>query len=157
MVESPGPEAQTSAGEAAHDMLTLTSDIVAAYVAHNPLSADRLAQTIAAVHQSLAGLGQTPPGDHAPPRPAVPVRRSVTPEYLVCLEDGRRLKMLKRHLRAAYNLTPDEYRARWGLPASYPMVAPNYAARRSAQAKKIGLGRDKRPLTLRKRPGSAPD
>jgi len=141
-------------GSDKRDMLALTTNIVVAYMAHNPVAAERLADTISTVHHSLAGLDQNV--NRSRPRPAVPVRRSIMPDYLVCLEDGRRMKMLKRHLRAAYNLTPDEYRRKWGLPASYPMVAPNYAAKQSAQAKKIGLGqhrgRDQRGLTLCKPP-----
>ncbi|TWB45826.1 MucR family transcriptional regulator [Nitrospirillum pindoramense] len=121
-----------------------TADIVAAYVSNNLIRAEELASLIQATYATVTGLGQAAPAAAAEPEkltPAVPIRRSVTPEYIVCLEDGRKLKMLKRHLRTAYNLTPDEYRARWGLPADYPMVAPAYAEKRSGLAKSIGLGK----------------
>jgi predicted transcriptional regulator len=124
------------------EMLRMAANIVAAYVAHNPLPVSQITEIINTVYNSLRGIsgGAVAPSPESL-KPAVPVRRSVTPEYLVCLEDGKKLKMLKRHLRAAYGLTPDEYRAKWGLPPDYPMVAPNYAAQRSDFAKKIGLGR----------------
>ncbi|HXQ09533.1 MAG TPA: MucR family transcriptional regulator [Caulobacteraceae bacterium] len=122
-------------------LLGLTAEIVAAYVAENNLPVDAIATLISSVHEALAGLGKAPPVQPERRRPAVPISRSVQHDYIVCLEDGRRLKMLKRYLRARYNLSPEEYRRRWGLPADYPMVAPVYAARRSAFAKKIGLGR----------------
>jgi predicted transcriptional regulator len=124
------------------EMLRMTVNIVAAYVANNPLPVTQISEIISSVFHSLRGLSGGVVGAMSEaPKPAVPVRRSVTPEYLICLEDGKKLKMLKRHLRAAYNMTPDEYRAKWGLPIDYPMVAPNYAAQRSDFAKKIGLGR----------------
>ena len=120
----------------------MAAEIVSAYVSRNALTSDQIPGLIKSVHTSLARLQD---GDasarQAAPKPAVSIRRSVTPDYIVCLEDGKRLKMLKRHLRTTYNLTPEEYRAKWGLAADYPMVAPNYAAQRSAFAKKIGLGR----------------
>ena len=117
-------------------------DIVAAYVGNNSVPAAQVPEVIQTVYKSLNALeGESAEPKGEPPKPAVSVRRSVTPEYIVCLEDGKKLKMLKRHLRAAYDMTPDEYRAKWGLPADYPMVAPNYAAQRSDFAKKIGLGR----------------
>jgi len=122
-------------------LLGLTAEIVAAYVAENNLPVDAIATLISSVHEALAGLGKAPPVQPERRRPALPISRSVQHDYIVCLEDGRRLKMLKRYLRARYNLSPEEYRRRWGLPADYPMVAPVYAARRSAFAKKIGLGR----------------
>jgi predicted transcriptional regulator len=107
-----------------------------------------LPRLIATVHETLAKLGTE---EAAPrPEPAVPIKQSVKPEYIVCLDDGKKLKMLKRHLRTAYNMTPDDYRTRWGLPSDYPMVAPNYAKQRSALAKKIGLGR--KPGTKAKQP-----
>ncbi|MFQ5773912.1 MAG: MucR family transcriptional regulator [Kiloniellaceae bacterium] len=118
----------------------MTADVVAAYVRKNPLPANDLPAVISAVHGSLASLDGTGEREAEPPKPAVPVRKSVTPEYIVCLEDGRKLKMLKRHLRTVYNMSPDEYRAKWQLGPDYPMVAPNYAKRRSEFAKKIGLG-----------------
>ena len=125
-------------------MLRMAVDIVAAYVGNNSVPASQVPDVINTVYGSLTSLnGTTSDSQAEPPKPAVSVRRSVHPDYLVCLEDGKKLKMLKRHLRAAYNMTPDEYRAKWGLPADYPMVAPNYAAQRSEFAKKIGLGRKK--------------
>jgi predicted transcriptional regulator len=128
---------------AEQELLRMTADVVAAYVSNNALPTTQMAEVISAVYGSLRGLeaqiAEPPP---EPLKPAVPPRRSVTPDYLICLEDGKRLKMLKRHLRTTYNLSPDEYRARWGLQPDYPMVAPNYAAQRSEFAKKIGLGRE---------------
>ena len=121
------------------DLLALTADIVASHVANNPVAVQDLPQLIQQVYAALAGVGATAVAKERPV-PAVPVRRSVTPDCIVCLEDGKKLKMLKRHLKTRYNLTPEEYRERWGLPADYPMVAPNYAKQRSALAKKIGLG-----------------
>lgn len=123
-------------------LLRMTADIVSAYVSKNVLPAQQISEVIVTVFSSLTGLNAAP-RDTAPEplKPAVPIRKSVTPEYIVCLEDGKKLKMLKRHLRSTYNMSPDEYRARWGLPADYPMVAPNYAAQRSEFAKRIGLGR----------------
>jgi predicted transcriptional regulator len=121
------------------DLLSCTSEIVAAHVSNNSVPREELPHLIREVYDALAGL--TGAGARADRRePAVPVKKSVTPDYIVCLEDGKQLKMLKRHLMTAYNMTPDEYRERWGLPADYPMVAPNYAKRRSSLAKKIGLG-----------------
>jgi predicted transcriptional regulator len=127
---------------AEEELLRMTADVVAAYVSNNTLPTAQLAEVINAVYTSLKSLeGQSVEAQLEPLKPAVPVRKSVTPDYLVCLEDGKKLKMLKRHLRSTYNMTPDEYRAKWGLPADYPMVAPNYAEQRSEFAKKIGLGR----------------
>lgn len=121
-------------------LITLTSDIVAAHVSNNSLSADEIPSLIKNVYGALSGL--TGDGNTAPlPEPAVSIRASVKPDYIVCLEDGKKLKMLKRHLKTAYDMTPEEYRARWNLPADYPMVAPNYAEKRRELAKKIGLGR----------------
>ena len=122
------------------EILKLVTEIVSAYVSKNPVAAEDLPNVIKSVHATLGGFqsGETP----IPSRtPAVPVKKSVTPDYIVCLEDGRKLKMLKRYLRAQYGLTPEAYRAKWNLPADYPMTAPNYAARRSAFAKEIGLGK----------------
>lgn len=121
-------------------LLYLTAQIVAAYAAHNQVTPEMLLQLVGSVYGALAGSGQQPAED-AKPEPAVPVRRSVFPDHIVCLEDGKKLKMLKRHLMSTYGMTPEQYRAKWSLSASYPMVAPNYAERRSALAKKIGLGR----------------
>lgn len=120
----------------------MTSDIVASFVAHNPVTTDGLPDIIRSVYRtvaSLSGSGDSRTDDR--PKPAVPVSRSVTPDYIVCLEDGRKLKMLKRYLRSHYDMSPEEYRRRWGLSADYPMVAPAYTERRSAFAKKIGLGK----------------
>src|SRR3954452_13397917 len=124
------------------DLLRMTADVVAAYVSNNTLATAQLADVINAVYKSLRGLeGQVSDMPSEPLKPAVPIRKSITPEYLICLEDGKRLKMLKRHLRSTYNLSPDEYRTKWGLPPDYPMAAPKYAEQRSEFAKKIDLGR----------------
>ena len=121
------------------ELIAWTADIVAAHVQNNSVAISDLPQLIKTVHESLAGLSGDSPAEK--PQPAVSVRRSVTPDYIVCLEDGRKLKMLKRHLATAYGMTPEDYREKWGLPADYPMVAPNYAKQRSSLAKKIGLGK----------------
>jgi len=121
------------------DLLELTTKIVAAHVANNSVAVADLPHLIQEVYRTLSSVGTTQPIPERP-QPAVPVKRSVTPDYIICLEDGKKLKMLKRHLKTAYNMTPEEYRERWGLPADYPMVAPNYAQHRSSLAKKIGLG-----------------
>jgi predicted transcriptional regulator len=135
--------AETAAPKLAEEeLLRMTADVVAAYVSNNTLPTTQLAEVINAVYSSLRSLeSQSAEPPTEPMKPAVPIRKSVTPDFLVCLEDGKKLKMLKRHLRSTYNMTPDEYRAKWGLPADYPMVAPNYAEQRSEFAKKIGLGR----------------
>ncbi len=122
-------------------LITLTSDIVAAHVSNNDVAVADLPGLITNVYSALASLGQTALVVEDKPEPAVSIRASVKPDYIVCLEDGKKLKMLKRYLRTNYNMTPEEYRARWGLPADYPMVAPNYAETRRDLAKKIGLGR----------------
>ena len=118
--------------------LELVSKIVSAYVSKNSLTPSELPQLIKTVHEALKTPDQVAASR---PEPAVPIKKSVHPDYVICLEDGMKLKMLKRHLRASYDMSPDEYRQRWGLPADYPMVAPKYAAVRSELAKKIGLGR----------------
>ena len=124
------------------ELLRMTAEVVSAYVSNNTLATGQLGDVIQSVYNSLRTLeGQAAEPPSEPLRPAVPVRKSVTPEFLICLEDGKKLKMLKRHLRSTYNLTPDEYRSKWGLAQDYPMVAPKYAAQRSEFAKKIGLGR----------------
>ena len=125
------------------DVLRMAVDIVSAYVANNTVPAGQVPEVINTVYNSLTSLDGKGQAAAEPAKPAISVRRSVTPGYIVCLEDGKKLKMLKRHLRAAYDMSPEEYRVKWGLPADYPMVAPNYAAQRSAFAKKIGLGRKK--------------
>jgi predicted transcriptional regulator len=124
-------------------ILELTGHIVAAYVAHNATASDSLSALIKSMYTTLIGLSRESQASSEDPKPAVPIKRSVTPDYIICLEDGRRLKMLKRHLRSRYKMSPTDYRAKWGLSADYPMVAPNYSERRSAFAKKIGLGRGK--------------
>jgi predicted transcriptional regulator len=134
-------EATTTAKIADEDFLRMTADVVAAYVSNNALPTQQLAEIIGAVYSSLRSLDVHADAKHEPLKPAVPIRKSITPEYLICLEDGKKLKMLKRHLRSTYSMTPDDYRIKWSLSADYPMVAPNYAAQRSAFAKKIGLGR----------------
>jgi len=122
-------------------VLRMTTTVVAAYLRKHPLPSTQIADIIAAVYRSLKTLEGGGDGLATAQKPAVPVRKSIHADYLVCLEDGKKLKMLKRHLRSSYNLTPDQYRQKWGLPPDYPMVAPNYADQRSAFAKKIGLGR----------------
>jgi predicted transcriptional regulator len=125
-------------------LITLTSDIVAAHVSNNSVAVSDLPVLIQNVHSALAGLSATPVAPEIKPEPAVSVRSSVKPDYIVCLEDGKKLKMLKRHLMTHYQMTPDDYRAKWNLPADYPMVAPNYAEQRRTLAKKIGLGTKRR-------------
>ena len=122
------------------DLLSQATDIVTAYVSNNAISAADLPGLLKIVHSKLGELA-VEGSNAARPEPAVPIKKSVTDHYIICLEDGAKLKMLKRYLRTRYDLSPDEYRARWGLPADYPMVAPEYARRRSDFAKKIGLGK----------------
>jgi predicted transcriptional regulator len=122
------------------DVLGLTAQIVAAHVGNNAVPAGELASLIQHVYRTLSGVGHETVVEDTKPAPAVPVKKSVFPDHLICLEDGKKLKMLKRHLKTAYDMTPEQYRERWGLAADYPMVAPNYARHRSALAKKIGLG-----------------
>lgn len=132
---------QASKAPSSGQLLRMTADVVAAYVSKNPLPANDLPSVISTVHLSLSGLDPEKQQSAEAAKPAVPIKKSVTPDFIVCLEDGKKLKMLKRHLRTAYNLSPDEYRAKWQLGPDYPMVAPNYAKRRSQFAKDIGLGR----------------
>lgn len=135
-------EAQNGEQNQRSALLTMTAEVVSAYASNNLLAPAQLSEVISTVFTTLAGLERSGGGEKAEAlKPAVPLRKSITPDYIVCLEDGKKLKMLKRHLRSTYNMTPDEYRAKWGLPPDYPMVAPNYAEQRSAFAKKIGLGR----------------
>jgi predicted transcriptional regulator len=122
------------------DLLALTTEIVAAHVSNNTVAVSDLPLLIQQVYQSLSRIGHVEPASPERPLPAISVKKSVTPDYIICLEDGKKLKMLKRHLKTAYNMSPEEYRERWGLPADYPMVAPNYAKQRSKLAKEIGLG-----------------
>lgn len=139
-------------------VLRLTAQIVAAHVEHNSVQAEALPNLIEKVYQTLRDVGQAPP-EPTKLVPAVPIKQSIKPEYIICLEDGKKLKMLKRHLMTAYKLTPAQYRSRWGLPADYPMVAPSYAKVRSSLAKKIGLGRksgESPPRAPAKRRAKAP-
>ena len=122
-------------------IIALTADIVAAHVGNNSVSVSDLPAIIAGVHAALTGLGTPAVIPPVKQEPAVPIRSSVKPDFIVCLEDGKKMKMLKRHLMTAYGMTPDAYRAKWGLPADYPMVAPAYAETRRTLAVKIGLGR----------------
>ncbi len=126
------------------ELLSLTSDIVAAHVSNNTVGVSDLPGLIEQVYKTLASVGGA--GDAAAdrPTPAVPIKKSITPDFIICLEDGKKLKMLKRHLKTAYDMTPDDYRERWGLASDYPMVAPNYAKQRSKLAKAIGLGTQQR-------------
>ncbi|MFN4025575.1 MAG: MucR family transcriptional regulator [Hyphomonas sp.] len=123
------------------EVLSMTVEIVASYVANNSVQSSALPELIKAVHATIASLGEAAPVRTQPQKPAVPIAKSVAPEYIICLEDGRKLKMLKRYLRTRFDMTPEEYREKWGLPADYPMVAPNYAKLRSKHAKQIGLGK----------------
>ncbi len=132
-------------------LITLTSDIVAAHVSNNDVDVADLPSLITNVYNALANLGEKVEVEVPKPQPAVAIRNSIKPDYIVCLEDGKKLKMLKRYLRTNYNMTPEEYRARWDLAADYPMVAPNYAEKRRELAKKIGLGR-KPGTVMRPRP-----
>ena len=125
--------------QASQNMLGLTAQIVSAHVSNNSVPPDALPSLINDVYRTLSGVGKEPAQPDRP-QPAVPVKKSVFPDHIICLEDGKKLKMLKRHLKTAYNTTPEQYRERWGLPPDYPMVAPNYARHRSSLAKKIGLG-----------------
>ncbi len=128
------------------DLLNLTTEIVSAHLSNNTVSPADIPSLIEKIYKTLAGVnGDVVPTTSERPQPAVPIRKSVMPDHLVCLEDGKKLKMLKRHLMTAYKMTPEQYRERWGLPADYPMVAPNYARQRSKLAKDIGLGTKGRP------------
>ncbi len=129
--------------EGIDDHLRLTSQIVSAFVSNNPLPADSLPAVIQSVYKSVCSLSRSDDEAAERPKPAVPISRSVTDDHIICLEDGKKLKMLRRYLRSQYNMTPDDYRRRWGLPSDYPMVAPNYAAQRSRFAKEIGLGKSR--------------
>lgn len=124
------------------ELLKMTAEVVAAYLGNNTMPAAEIPEVINMVYGSLRKLDGPAGNSRArAPKAPVPIRKSVTPDYIVCLEDGKKLKMLKRHLRTVYGMSPEEYRAKWGLPSDYPMVAPNYSRQRSAFAKKIGLGR----------------
>lgn len=128
------------ADEIENNRIEYAVEVVSAYVSNNTVPTEDLPQLIERVYSTLTGLGVEVPAKPETPKPVVPINKSVTPDYIICLEDGKRLKMLKRHLKTAYNMTPEEYRDRWGLPGTYPMVAPNYAKQRSKLAKEIGLG-----------------
>lgn len=123
------------------ELLALTSEIVSSHVANNQVEQNQLPDLIQSVYEKLSSLAIPAVQQEEAPVPAVPIKKSVTDDYIICLEDGKKLKMLKRHLMTAYGMTPEEYRAKWGLKADYPMVAPNYALKRQELAKKIGLGR----------------
>jgi predicted transcriptional regulator len=131
---------------AGKNFLDLTADIVSAYVSHNSTPASEIPALISQIHAALLRVsnGRAEVAPLEPAKPAVPVKKSITPDHLVCLEDGKHFKSLKRHLRTQYNMTPEQYRDKWGLPADYPMVAPNYAVARSQLAKKMGLGQQRR-------------
>jgi Predicted transcriptional regulator len=130
----------TDDGAITETLITLTADIVSAHVSNNSVAVSDLPTLIQNVHKALSGLGQTAAEPEVKLEPAVSIRSSIKPDYIVCLEDGKKLKMLKRHLMTHYQMTPEQYRAKWSLPADYPMVAPNYAEQRRSLAKKIGLG-----------------
>jgi predicted transcriptional regulator len=122
------------------NLLGLTARIVSAHVANNPVEYRALPVLIRDIYKTLSHIDQSPTEPAEKPQPFVPIRKSVFPDYIICLEDGKKLKMLKRHLASAYGMTPEQYRQKWGLDANYPMVAPNYAEKRSSLAKQIGLG-----------------
>lgn len=126
------------------NLLALTSNIVSAHLSNNSVSTEEIPALIRKVYGTLANVQQDGPTSSERPQPAVPIKKSVHADYIICLEDGKKLKMLKRHLKTAYNMTPEQYRERWGLPADYPMVAPSYANQRSKLAKDIGLGTSSR-------------
>lgn len=134
----------TEQSEMKETLITLTADIVAAHVSNNSVAVNDLPTLIANVHMALSGLDGPQAQPEVKQEPKVSIRASIKPDFIVCLEDGKKLKMLKRHLMTHYNMTPDQYRAKWGLPADYPMVAPNYAEQRRTLAKKIGLGTKRR-------------
>ena len=128
------------------ELLALTAEIVAAHVGNNAVASPEVGALIQSVFETLGRLATDEPAVTAELTPAVPIRRSVTDDHIVCLEDGKKLKMLKRHLMTAYGMTPEEYRTKWGLPFDYPMVAPSYSAKRKALAMAIGLGRKAKPV-----------
>ena len=123
------------------ELLTLTTEIVSSYLSNNKIETENIAPIIDDIYKTLSNVSSVAPHLAERPQPAVPIKRSITEDFIICLEDGKQLKMLKRHLKTAYNMTPEEYRERWGLPADYPMVAPSYAKKRSSLAKNIGLGK----------------
>ncbi|MAK59387.1 MAG: transcriptional regulator [Ponticaulis sp.] len=132
----------TNSSLEADEIMRMTTDIVASFVANNPVPSDSLPDLIASVHKTVTNLSSKEAAQtQERPKPAVPISRSITDDHIICLEDGKKLKMLKRYLRSHYGMTPEEYRKRWGLPADYPMVAPSYTKKRSDFAKQIGLGK----------------
>jgi len=132
-----GTTSETEFGESLH----LTTNIVAAYVSNNSITAEKIPTLLQEVHDTVKALAAGAAANEGNQTPAVSIKKSITPDFIICLEDGKKLKMLKRYIRTQYGLSPEEYRRKWGLPADYPMVAPNYAKRRSQFAKDIGLGR----------------
>lgn len=134
----------TSHEHSRHELLEMTTEIVASYAGNNSVPIDMIPDVIRSVHDALATASIDDQQKVETPKPSVSIRKSVQPDFIVCLEDGKKLTMLKRHLKTRFGMTPDEYRARWNLPADYPMVAPNYAAKRSELAKSIGLGKKQR-------------
>ena len=157
MQDSSPAATEVSIAETVTPTVALTAQIVTAFLSHNAVAIADLPGVIQSVHRALSDVASPAPAPVAEKLvPAVPIKKSVTPDYIICLEDGKQLKMLKRHLATSYNMTPDDYRVRWGLPPDYPMVAPNYAAQRSSLAKSIGLGRKPAPVVEAapaKRPG----
>ncbi len=142
----PNEDVDTGLEQALESHIDLTTSIVSAYVSHNSVRAADLPELIASVHSALAGLAgpaEAPAAAAAPPTPAVPIKKSVTDDYIICLEDGKKFRSLKRHIGTVYNLSPEQYREKWGLPRDYPMVAPAYSAIRSRLAKDIGLGQQR--------------
>jgi predicted transcriptional regulator len=140
-------------------LLSLTADVVMAYVSNNPLPSAELTDLIASVHTSLVALSsnEATASNAEPQKPAVPIKKSVTPDFIISLEDGKKFKSLKRHLQTKYGLTPAEYREKWNLPSDYPMVAPNYSQERSQLAKNLGLGRKPQPKAKPTQPKAKPD
>ncbi len=149
-VRASNPQDKMSDVASRQQVLSLVAQIVSAHVAHNTVSADALPRLIQTVYSTLSGVGTEAP------QPAVPIKRSVFPDYIICLEDGKKLKMLKRHLQTSYQMTPEQYRERWGLSPEYPMVAPNYAEHRSTLAKQIGLGRKRAAMEPEAPPAPPP-
>jgi len=139
--ESNGPEMTGDSERGEDEILKQVTEIVTAYLSKNTLPPEDVPDLIRSVHATLGGIAGDAPASREAREPAVSIKKSIKPDYIVCLEDGRKLKMLKRYLRARYDMSPDQYRAKWGLPADYPMTAPNYAAKRSEFAKKFGLGK----------------
>lgn len=146
-------ECELADSEGNAKLIELTADIVAAYVSNNSAPATDIQKLILSVHESLGRLGDHMPEPPAAQLPAVPIKKSIHQDYLVCLEDGKKLKMLRRHLRVSFGLTPEQYRAKWGLPLDYPMTAPNYTRGRSEFAKKVGFGTKKARAAARARAG----